>query len=90
MFRSHEDGSKKLNACSLCIFCMVYFNLNTESYYLQIIYYSIYPLDNASLNPPFTPFHPYFYLLGELASLLVVRIPIHSCPWSANNCPTLC
>ncbi len=25
MFRYHEDGSKKLNACSSCIFLMVYF-----------------------------------------------------------------
>ncbi len=25
MFRYHKDGSKKLNACSLCIFRMVYF-----------------------------------------------------------------
>ncbi len=36
------------------------------------------------------PFYPFYYLLGELASLLVARIPIHSCPWSANNCHTLC
>jgi hypothetical protein len=33
LFRYHEDGSKKLNACSSCIFCMVYVTLNTESYY---------------------------------------------------------
>jgi hypothetical protein len=29
----------------------------------------------------------HFDLLGELTSLLIVQIPIHSCPWSANNCP---
>jgi hypothetical protein len=47
----HKDGSKKLNACSLWIFCMVY--LNTEfSYYLQNIYYSIYMLGNAHFSPP--------------------------------------
>ncbi len=27
LFRYHEDGSKKVNACSLCIFHMVYFQL---------------------------------------------------------------
>ncbi len=36
------------------------------------------------------PFLSLYYLLGELASLLVARIPIHSCPWSADNCPALC
>jgi hypothetical protein len=39
------------------------------------------------LTRPFLAFLPLYYLLGELASLLVVQIPIHSCPWSANNCP---
>jgi hypothetical protein len=33
------------------------------------------------------PFLALYYLLGEQASLLVARIPIHSCPWSADNCP---
>ncbi len=28
---------------------------------------------------------PFFHLLGEPASLLVMRIPIHSCPWLAIN-----
>jgi hypothetical protein len=36
-----------------------------------------YPL--PLLNTP-------FYLLGEPAFLLVVRIPIHYCPWFAINC----
>ncbi len=27
-----------------------------------------------------------FYLLGEPAFLLMVQIPIHSCPWFAINC----
>jgi hypothetical protein len=42
-----------------------------------------------------TPLGPYSfsplslnYLLGEPSSLFMVRIPIHSCPWSADNCPT--
>jgi hypothetical protein len=37
-----------------------------------------------------TPYFCYpliFYLLGEPAFLLVVRMPIHSCPWFAINCP---
>jgi hypothetical protein len=51
---------------------------------------------NPSLCFPFPiiPFsfifaNPSFYLLGEPASSLVVRIPIHSCPWFANNCSPL-
>jgi hypothetical protein len=39
------------------------FNLNTESYYLQIIYYSIYTLGNAYFNPPLTLFYPLFTCL---------------------------
>jgi hypothetical protein len=34
-------------------------------------------------------FIPSFYLLGDPPSLLVVRIPIHSCPWFAINCSSL-
>jgi hypothetical protein len=36
---------------------------------------------------PLLPVILLFYLLGEPASLLMVRIPIQSCPWSANNYP---
>jgi hypothetical protein len=36
---------------------------------------------------PLFPFLSLYYLLGELASLLVARIPVYSCPWSADNCP---
>ncbi len=39
----------------------------------------------ASYCPLFLLITP-FYLLGEPAFLLVVRIPIHSCPWFAINC----
>ncbi len=38
---------------------------------------------------PFYMFNPSFYLLGDPASLLVVRIPIHSCPRFAINCSPL-
>ncbi len=47
MFRYQEDGSKKLNTYSLFFLRIVYFNLNTESHYLQIIYDSIHTLDNT-------------------------------------------
>jgi hypothetical protein len=36
---------------------------------------------------PLVPCYPLFYLLGEPAFLLMVRIPIHSCPWFVINCP---
>ncbi len=71
-------------------FAWYIFNLNTGSYYLKIRHYSIYTPDNASFNPTSCSLLSPIYLLGELASLLVVRMPIDSCPWSANNCPTLC
>jgi hypothetical protein len=65
------------------------FNLNTESYYLQIIYHNIYTSDNIqSSSTPCSLLSP-SYLRGEPASLLMVRIPIQAYPWSANNCPTL-
>jgi hypothetical protein len=35
-------------------------NLKTEFYYLQIIYYNIYMLNNAYFNPPL---YPLFYTL---------------------------
>jgi hypothetical protein len=72
--------------------------INTKSRCSQIIYYSICTWDTARVNPApcsllpalFTchPLFmlPTFYLLGEPAILLVVRIPIHSCPWFAMNC----
>ncbi len=46
------------------------------------------PLASRScLNlPPFICLNPSFYLLGDPASLLMVRIPIHSCPWFTINC----
>ncbi len=49
----------------------------------------------SSCYPPPIPAHftchplfmlPTFYLLGEPAILLVVRIPAHFCPWLAINC----
>jgi hypothetical protein len=65
------------------------FNLNAQFCYLQIIYYNIYTLSKAHFNPPFLLlFTPLLLIWGT--SLLVVQIPIHSCPWSANNRPTLC
>ncbi len=67
-----------------------FFNLNTESHYLQNAYYRIYTSDNIVSTQPLLPVISLSYLLGEPAFLLVVRIPIHSCPQSANNCPTLC
>jgi hypothetical protein len=56
--------------------------------------------NNSLANPPLTsrscvnlPLfiwpNPSFYLLGEPASLLVMRIPIHSYPWFAINCSPL-
>ncbi len=76
MFRYHEDGSKKLKACSFISSAWFIFNLNTESYYLQIIHHNIYTLDNIQSSPtPCSLLSP-FYLLGEPASLLMVRIPI--------------
>ncbi len=39
------------------------------------------------LTQPLAPCLPLFYLLGEPAFLLVVRIPIHSYPWFDNYCP---
>ncbi len=42
---------------------------------------------NAYFNPPLHSLLSPFYLLGELASLLVVQKPIHSFPWSANKWP---
>ncbi len=56
---------------------------------LQIIHCSFYTSDNAWFNPTLCPLFSPVYLLGEPAPLLVVQIPMHSCPWSANNCPTL-
>jgi hypothetical protein len=99
MFHYHKDGSKKLNACNQFFLSKVYFNLNTKSRYSQIVYYSIYTLDTTCINPTpcsslpallFATPHsllPALYLLGEPAFLLVVRIPIRSCPWFAINCP---
>ncbi len=37
----------------------------------------------ALILPPFIWLNPSFYLLGEPVLLLVMRIPIHSCPWFA-------
>jgi hypothetical protein len=39
---------------------------------------------------PLAPCYPVFYVLGELASLLVVADAHPLCPWFANKCPTLC
>jgi hypothetical protein len=36
---------------------------------------------------PLVPCFPVFYLLGEPASLLMVRIPIHSCPGLLTTAP---
>ncbi len=43
----------------------------------------------ALILPPFIWLNPSFYLLGEPVLLLVMRIPIHSCPWFAINCSPL-
>jgi hypothetical protein len=63
-----------------------------KSHYLQIIYYNIYTSFNAPLNLArcFLPFRVYLLYLENQLLCLRWRIPIHSCPWSANNCPTLC
>jgi hypothetical protein len=78
---------------------MFIFNLNTKSLYSQIIYYSIYYGIWLVLTQPLAPYcllfllatsyflYQLFSLLGEPAFLLMVRIPIHSCPWFAFNCP---
>jgi hypothetical protein len=73
--------------------CMVYFSLNTKHRYARIIYYSvtlemwlhINPAPCSSLPPPLY-LTPLFTHLENQFFLLVVRIPIHSCPWFAINC----
>ncbi len=71
MFRYHEDGSKKLNTCTVaCSSCAQFiFNLNTESHYLQIAYYSSYMLDDICSNPTPCPLLPFYltYLENQLS-----------------------
>jgi hypothetical protein len=39
---------------------------------------------------PLAPCYPMFTYLENQLLCTWRRIPIHSCPWSVNNCPTLC
>jgi hypothetical protein len=41
------------------------------------------------VNPPLTPSCPMFTYLENKLSCSWWQIPVHSCPWSADNCPTL-
>ncbi len=51
MFRYHEDGSKKLDACNRFFLCMVYFEPKHKISLSQIIYYSVYTWDMACIHP---------------------------------------
>ncbi len=59
LFRYHEmhPRNKTHVAWSSCTWFI--FNLNTESHYLQVMYYSIYTSDNICLNP--TPCYPSYF-----------------------------
>jgi hypothetical protein len=73
-------------ACSSCAWFI--FNLNTKSCYSQIVYITVFTHQMRFLPAqPLVPCCLLFYLLGEPAFLLMVRIPIHSCPWSVITCP---
>ncbi len=91
LFHYHEDRSKKLNAYSSCISRMVYFqpehrNLIIYRSYITIFTHHMMP----NSTQPLAPCYPVFTYLGNQLLCSWWRIPIHSCPWSANNCPTLC
>ncbi len=74
-------------ACSSCEWFI--FNLNTVSCNLQIIYYSTCTSDEIRSNPTPGLLSPFILLTWRTSFLLVARIPIHSCPWFANNWPPI-
>ncbi len=91
LFRYQEGGSKKLNACSSSISCMVYFlpehrNLIIYRTYITIFTHHIMPHSTQPLAPCYSVFT---YLENKLFCSWW-QILIHSCPWSAINCPTHC
>jgi hypothetical protein len=78
LIRYHEDGSKKLNACCLCISRMVYFNLNTEisSYYgLYISIFTCYLLPH--LTHPLASHHYSTCLLTWRTNFFVMVANTH-------------
>ncbi len=89
MFRYHDDGSKKLNACSSTSQAWFIFNLSTKisSFTDRILHYL--HVIKCPINPPLTPCYPVFIYLENQPSCSWWQIPIHSCPWSADNCLTL-
>ncbi len=90
MFRYHEDGSKKLNACSSCIFCMVFFITWTQNLIIHRSYIATFtPQSMLDLTQPLAPCCPMFTYLETQLLCWWWRILIHSGPWSANNFPTL-
>jgi hypothetical protein len=64
LFRYHEDGSKKLNACNQFFLCMVYLkpkykiSLFTEHTYITAFTHGI----QLMLTPPLAPYYPLFLL----------------------------
>jgi hypothetical protein len=57
--------ASQLNALACYSYTWFIFNLNTKSYYLQIIYYSIHTSDNTHKFNPLLPITLLSYLLGE-------------------------
>ncbi len=74
VFRYHEDGSKKLNTCSMVYFSPEHRILSFTNRILQHLHVTRYLLQPNTL-PPVTLLS---YLLGDPAFLLGVQIPIHS------------
>jgi hypothetical protein len=88
LFRYHEDGSKKLNACSLCIFHMVYFKpehrilLFTDhtSQYLHVRQYLVQP-------NPCSVFYPLFIYLENQLLLSWCEYPSTLVPGRLTTAP---
>ncbi len=89
LFCYHEDRSKKLNACCLCISGMIYFFTWTQRFCYVTDYVLQYLHDNQCLIQPnpLASHQPVFTYLENQLLCSWWWIPFCPGPWSANNCP---